>query len=125
MFDLQARSSVRHSERPLVDLSGLSARQFLLAEIANADGHDLPHSSSGPDLSTDLMLCENQGDDHAPISSETRPTGSVRFEGKNASMANAAKADPAASEASQDHQTDGTVADGARDEPRGDLMRLH
>jgi len=76
MFDRQACSSVRHSERPLIDLSGLSALQFLIAEIANADGHDLTHSSTDSDLSADLMSCDqNQGDDHAPISNETRPTG--------------------------------------------------
>lgn len=119
MFDRQACSFVRHSERPLVDLSGLLALQFLLAEVADADGHDFPLSSSDPDLSADLMFCDqNQGDDHAPISNETGPTGPVRPDGKNVSVASATMAEPAAADTPQDDRADGTTADGIRHDPR-------
>ena len=64
-------------------------------------------SSTDSDLSADLMSCDQN----------------PRSVFKTCRSKNAAMAEPAAAGAPQDLRTDGTVADGARDEPRGSARR--
>ena len=100
MFDGPACSAVRFLEHPQVDLAALSALQCLLTDIAGANGGRAAVSSTSPELRADwLSGDQNQGDDHAPISHEFSPVGSVWSTGRqpfrrNAAMAESATPDP-------------------------------
>ena len=114
MLDRQACASIRPTEEPVADLFALRALRFLLAEFTGIDSADRPLSSTDSDLSADFISCDqNRGKDHAPNSNEARPAGPVRSVAKNPSLADTTVAQPAGSNAPQDHAPDDPVANGA------------
>jgi len=113
MFDRLACSAVRCLEHPQVDLLALCALQCLLTEIAGSDSGKLAVSATAPDLSADwLSGDQNRGEDHASISHEVSPDGSVRSTGQQRFHPNIALAEPAAPDAPEGDLRVGTVAHG-------------
>jgi hypothetical protein len=124
MFDHLACTSIRRRRSPEVDLATLSALQFLLGEVLrpNTFDHHLP--SADPDLSADLMSCDqNQGDVDEPPSHKTGSIRTVRSVRKNVSVTDAALAELASPDTPQDHMSDDAVADGTQHKPRHRIGR--
>jgi len=114
MFDRLACSAVRCLEHPQVDLVALCALHCLLTEIAGSDIGKAAVSSTAPDLSADVLSGDqNQGEDHASISHEVSPVGSVRSTGQQRFRPDTAMAEPAASDAPEGDLPVGTVVHGA------------
>lgn len=111
MFDRLACSAVRCLQHPQVDLVALCDLRCLLTEIAGTDGSKAAASSTAPDLSADVLSDDqNQGDDHASISYEVSPVGSVRSTGQRQFRHSTAMAEPAEPYPAQGDQPSGTVA---------------
>ncbi|WP_316862125.1 hypothetical protein [uncultured Cohaesibacter sp.] len=118
MFDRQTCLSVQVCHYPRVDVSGLSALHFLLAQIAKASELDLSSSAHG--LSADFMSGDqNQGGDNASISTKPRATvKSIQSIGGTVPPSDAALANAAAGDAHQNNQINGANDDGTRSQSR-------
>ena len=115
MFDHLACTSIRRRRTSEVDLAALSALQFLLGEVSRSDTFDHHVPSTDPDLSADLMSCDqNQGDVDEPPSHKTGPARAVWPTGSNVFVADAAMAEPAGPSAQRSDLTRCATADGTQ-----------
>lgn len=115
MFDRLACAAIRCRPSPEVDLTALSALQFLLGEVPNSDTSDHHLPSTTPDLSADLVSCDqNQGDVDAPPSHKTGPVRVVRPAARIVSVADATMAESAVPNAQRSDLARGATADGTR-----------